>query len=116
MKFSRVYSLVSMAVLVAAAGLSHGAPTDGQLADTPVVRATPLDGVPYRIVSYSDLDLARDGDRLILKHRIRRAVELVCDTHDSRNIKLARLCRDEAYADAVSQVSEKSAVLLVSAR
>lgn len=83
--------------------------------ESPTVTATPLDDALIRVVSYRDLDLSREADRTILGHRIRRAAEIVCESHNSRNLMRIRECRDEALADARAQVLMQAAVSLASA-
>lgn len=87
-------------------------PTKLTKEQSPTVTATPLGDAPFRIVSYRDLDLSRDADAKILAHRIRRAIEIVCETHNSRNIMRIRECRDDALAEAKNQVLMQTAVSL----
>jgi UrcA family protein len=82
---------------------------------SPTVTAAPLDDVSFRVVSYRDLDLSNQADSKILASRIRRAVEIVCESHNSKNIARIRECRDLALTDAKRQVLEQSAVSLAAA-
>ena len=82
---------------------------------SPTVTAAPLGDVSFRVVSYRDLDLSRDADSKVLASRIRRAAEIVCESHNTKNIARIRECRDLALADARRQVLDQTAISLAAA-
>lgn len=109
-------TFVSATALAMVTGVSLAAEPAGPAGDlSPIVTATPLGDTSFRIVSYRDLDLSGDADARILAQRIRRAVETVCESHNSKNIMRIRECRDAALADAKLQVLTQTAVSLASA-
>lgn len=108
-----IAAFLAAALLAVATNASLAAepatPTNDQ---TPIVTATPLSDAAFRVVSYRDLDLSSDADAKVLAHRIRRAIEIVCETHNSRNIIRIRECREAALAEARAQVLTQTAVSL----
>lgn len=109
-------TFVTATVLAAATGASLAAEPAGSIKDpSPTVTATRLGDTSFRIVSYRDLDLSTDADAKVLAQRIRRAVETVCESQNSKNIMRIRDCRDAALADAKLQVLTQTAVSLAAA-
>ena len=109
-------ALLTSALLATSTSISLAAEPAGLVNDhSPTVTATPLGDESFRIVSYRDLNLSSDADAKVLASRIRRAVEIVCESHNSKNIMRIRECRDEALADAKLQVLTQTAVSLASA-
>ena len=108
--------IVTTSLLITVPGLSLAAdPVELARDQSPTVTAAPLGDVSFRVVSYRDLDLSRDADSKVLASRIRRAVEIVCESHNSKNIARIRECRDLAMADARRQVLDQTAISLAAA-
>jgi UrcA family protein len=66
-------------------------------------------GAVTSVVNYSDLDLTQSADTARLYARLKYASEKVCNSYDSRELRMQRLrtaCYDEALSAAVAQVND----------
>jgi len=123
---------LNIAGLLSAAGLvlllsafgAHAQPP-GITDKEPLVQATSLAGVPYRVVQIADLNLQHPAGMMALRARINAAANNVCDAayiwarrgvQQLRVARAVRACRETATQDAFAQVSAATGSVTVAAR
>jgi UrcA family protein len=97
-------SLVQMAPMSAQADSLEGYARPGL---SPQVTAHAMAGIPYKVVTFGDLNLSRPEGIKTLHARIMSAVNSVCpraDNRDLRGLRIEARCREEAIAGANAQV------------
>ena len=88
--------VIGMALAIAAASL---------VADI----ASAKDGAVSTVVGYSDLDLTQSSDTSRLYARLQYAAKKVCNSYDSRELRMKErhaACFDAALSKAVAQVND----------
>ena len=123
LKVAGLLSAGGLVLLLATSG-AHAQPP-GITDKEPLVQATSLAGVPYRVVQIADLNLQHPAGMITLRARIKAAVNSVCDaayvwkTRGVQQVRLARAvstCREAASQDAFAQVSARTGSVTVAAR
>lgn len=122
-KGTGLLSAGGMVLLLAVSG-AHAQPP-GITDKEPLVQATSLAGVPYRVVQIADLNLQHPAGMITLRARINAAVNSVCGTayiwdrrgvQQFRAVRAVRACRETATQDAFAQVSAQTGSVTVAAR
>jgi UrcA family protein len=73
------------------------------------IAAAKEQGAVSTVVKYSDLDLTRPSDTARLYARLKYASQKVCNSYDTRDLKMRELhaaCFDKALSSAVAEVND----------
>ncbi len=117
LKVAGLLSAGGLALLLAGTGTQAEPP--GITDKEPIVQATSLAGVPFRVVRIADLNLEHPAGLEALQSRIRFAVNSVCGEFvlsDVRGARAVRDCREASYEDAMAQVEGQVTSVKVAAR
>lgn len=112
-------SLVSMSALAESGTPGTAGASSAVLLDSiESAAARAADAVPYKTVSYADLNLSHPAGIETLQERIKAAVNIVCPSVDGRfavEARGMRECRAASYARAMGQVNLLASQLRVAA-